>query len=397
MAVFQVLIVDDQREVARMLHAALETLAHEFVVTVVPSGEEAFLEVRLKKFDLLVTDLRLPGMSGIELMNRVRPRKPETKIILITGATDTKSKKEIAAAQPDAFFPKPIEIPDFLDTVERLLGLLADSSPAAAAFPEAAPTPSLVVPPYAAPPASVKPAHTQALLPEDDEAPSEKRISERLARLRQDVKASVVIMLDDRGQVLVRAGELPHEQFENVLVPVIMASFSAGQKVSLFLGQQTPRNIQVFHGIEYDLCLAAVGPSYAMVVAAPELALDERYIRSISATVVDLLTLLLNIGVSLVPADAPPTTPFSVDIDSLEDETTAAEDEDLLALLDNADAGLAAGSLDDFWGDSASIEESSPIFDSGVITYEQALQLGLAPGEESAQTTEPPKKKDGEK
>ena len=65
----RILIVDDQRDITRMLRLAVEALGRGYSVADVPSAEEALLEVRRAAVDLLITDLRLPGISGLELIN----------------------------------------------------------------------------------------------------------------------------------------------------------------------------------------------------------------------------------------------------------------------------------------------------------------------------------------
>jgi two-component system, response regulator YesN len=81
-----ILLVDDQRDILRLIHATLDTLKQpELKIFESPSGEEALLESSRHKIDLLITDYKLPGMSGVELMHKVRARNPEAKVILITG------------------------------------------------------------------------------------------------------------------------------------------------------------------------------------------------------------------------------------------------------------------------------------------------------------------------
>ena len=88
MAKYRILIAEDHREVSRLLRTSLETLDSKMEVVECPSGEEAILEASRHQIDVLVSDYRLPGISGIELMNKVRHFHPETKVILITGLTD---------------------------------------------------------------------------------------------------------------------------------------------------------------------------------------------------------------------------------------------------------------------------------------------------------------------
>jgi len=120
-----VLIVDDQRDILKLLRATLESLKNrELKIFEAPSGEEALLESARHKIDLLVTDYLLPGMTGVELMHKIRAKHPEAKVILITGMTDRKVRDEMLNAGATAIFDKPIPLADFLDAVERGLGLV---------------------------------------------------------------------------------------------------------------------------------------------------------------------------------------------------------------------------------------------------------------------------------
>ena len=85
MAPPSVLLVDDQRDIVRLLHSSLQTLGHELEIIDAPSGEEALLEASLRRIDLLVADYLLPGISGVELMHKIRLRNPSLKVIFITS------------------------------------------------------------------------------------------------------------------------------------------------------------------------------------------------------------------------------------------------------------------------------------------------------------------------
>ena len=81
-----ILLVDDQRDILRLLHSTLDTLKIEKLkIFESPSGEEALLSSTRHKIDLLVTDYRLPGMSGVELMHKVRARHPELPATVASG------------------------------------------------------------------------------------------------------------------------------------------------------------------------------------------------------------------------------------------------------------------------------------------------------------------------
>ncbi len=76
----RILLVDDQRQVSRVLRSALEVSSKDYIINDVSSAEEALLEISRGPLDLLVTDLRLPGMTGLELVERVLDINPQSQV-----------------------------------------------------------------------------------------------------------------------------------------------------------------------------------------------------------------------------------------------------------------------------------------------------------------------------
>src|SRR5512144_554457 len=93
-----ILLVDDQRDIVRLLHSTLQTLGHQLDIVDAPSGEEALLEASRRKVDLLVSDYLLPGISGVDLMHKIQVRSPELKVIFISGMTERRVRKEMVNA-----------------------------------------------------------------------------------------------------------------------------------------------------------------------------------------------------------------------------------------------------------------------------------------------------------
>ncbi len=240
MSSHHVMIVEDQREVSRLLRSALETLEADLDVVEIPSGEEAILHSTNNRIDLLVSDYRLPGMTGIELMRKVRTNHPNAKIILVTGQTDPRIRKEVAEAGADAFFIKPVPMADFLDAVERHLELV-----------------ETLLPP--------EPIST-------DDTEIQRSIPDLLAGLRQDLSAIAVLLLNDRGRILARAGDLPDRENDDDLISSLLSIYSAGRNVSQLLGQKNISSWSVFNGGKYDLVFVPVGLKHAMLVLGEEIA-----------------------------------------------------------------------------------------------------------------------------
>ncbi len=348
-----ILIVDDQRDIIRLLKAGIETLGHELVVKGALSGEEALLETRLNQIDLLVTDVRLPGMSGLELMAAIRHANPTLSVILLTGTTDLKIRQSAAQAGAAAFFLKPVAIEKFLETVEGILGL------GKAAEPEQE--------------------------SDDREADHPTGVSQRLAELHRELGSLAVVLINDSGEPVVRSGELPQDRKESAWMPAVMAAFSAGQRIGHLLGNHNPNNLQIFHGAHFDLVLTTVGSAYALLVATPEPMVGERTGRvsaKIQAALEDITDILSQMGVPVWEEDHTPE-PLSIsDLAQLE----SVEEEEIDPALNDLFEGLAVEMLDDqdpddFWKPP---DESTGTgnLSADALSYEQARQLGLAPGEE---------------
>ncbi|MFZ5819413.1 MAG: response regulator [Chloroflexota bacterium] len=339
-----ILLVDDQREVIRLLHSTLDTLAHELEILEAPSGEEALLEASRRKIDLLVADYRLPGITGVELMRKVRVKYPDVRVILITGMTDRNSREDILNAGAAAVFNKPISMTDFLDVVERSLGL------------------------------------ERTILP--DESPDDdgrhQTLSNLLANFRQDIDAQAVFLLSDRGRVLARAGDLKDNSMEASLLSALMAIYSAGLKVSRFIHQDTLDSYHVFAGGDHDLLLIPVNAAYALLVAGDGLATTERILETVSAMLAvrdEVEKALKSMGVAPIVTDED-----EEQVKYREPVTQGTSDE--IATLLKSKKKISTSELEAYW-DAAVQKHGNAPTNPDVITYDQARQLGLAPGEKT--------------
>lgn len=352
-----VLLVDDQRDIVRLLHSTLQTLGHPLELIDAPSGEEALLEASRRKVDLLVTDYLLPGISGVELMRKIRVRSPEMKVIFISGMTERKARDEMLGAGAVAIFDKPIPLADFLDAVERSLGLVRTIFP-----------------------------------PETSKEAEEHRqsLSELLVGFRQKIKADAVFLISDRGRVLARAGTLYDSSMEVSLLSALMGIYAAGLKVSRIIRQEHLDNYHVFRGGDHDLILIPVDSLHALLLAGKGLANSDRIMQTIDGMLFvrgDVANVLQSLGVSPVPAPAEPAvpvkeagTPTSVPpfIEGEEEELEPELNVDL-DILFGAAKKAEVKDLDAFWDDAVEKTAGIPT-NPDVITFEEARKLGLDPG-----------------
>ena len=130
-AKLQVLVVEDAIEEVYLVRDFLEK-GGQLQVTTSQDGEQAARLVRERTFDLVVTDLNLPGMDGYELIQLVKSSHPELPVLAITGYTATHYIEHAYRAGADRVLTKPLDSEDLL---ARALELLGAEAPAEAPPP----------------------------------------------------------------------------------------------------------------------------------------------------------------------------------------------------------------------------------------------------------------------
>ena len=103
-----VLVVDDQPDAAELLCALLRKRG--FDATALMSGQECLDHLRTHPGDVVVTDVQMPGMSGIELCAALRERHPDLLPIVITGDGDLETASAATRAGAHDFITKPVMI-----------------------------------------------------------------------------------------------------------------------------------------------------------------------------------------------------------------------------------------------------------------------------------------------
>ncbi|HZH29850.1 MAG TPA: response regulator [Pyrinomonadaceae bacterium] len=114
------LVIDDAPDVTEMLAILLQYAGYEVVM--VYSGAQALEAARAEQFDVLVSDIGMPGMNGYELAEAVRalPGYQATPMIAVTGFTMYEDRDRALQCGFDAFLAKPINPRDLISLVERL-------------------------------------------------------------------------------------------------------------------------------------------------------------------------------------------------------------------------------------------------------------------------------------
>ena len=246
------------------------------------------------------------------------------------------------------FFLKPLEPADFIDTVDQCLGLGGSDK------------------------------HEPDAL---EDRQTEESVSERLVRLHQELDAITSVFTDENGRIQAQAGGLPDASMESGLLPKLSASLSASVKVAKFIGSDTPKDLLYFSGQKFDIFLAHVGDSFALMEIINPIDVEDDFgkiVDSVYKGVGDLYAILLNMGFPMnleIQADSEDD-----EIDEYDLEMEASVLDALFQAVETKVPGTEE--VDAFWDSVTEGSTSDGVQNSDVLTYDQALQLGLAPEED---------------
>lgn len=120
----RILFVDDERPVLAVLQALMRRMADDWETAVAPSGPEALALMEQEPFDVVISDMRMPGMSGAQLLNEVMRRHPKTVRIVLSGHADERTVQETVGVAHQ-WLAKPFD-PQLLKTILRRISATRD-------------------------------------------------------------------------------------------------------------------------------------------------------------------------------------------------------------------------------------------------------------------------------
>lgn len=336
-----------------MLRSSLKLTGQPYTIVDVPSAEEALLELSRGGADVLVTDLRLPGMSGIELLEKARQAIPQIRAVVVTGHPTEEARSRANELGVVAFLNKPIRTSHFLEAVNRALQL--------------------------------KDSDSQGPL-EDERA----FLAEWMMAMQRELGAESTLLLDSQGEIVVQAGELDAIDLKSTLPSLVTVS-AAGLEVSRFLGDNAPASLMYFDGERHDLYLATAGAEHSLAVVFParqgaeQIGAVLQYSRRAAN---DLLNALYGAG-SAKAQDRLAAQPQRQSIgDQREGQRMEAQEtppEEQEEPEEQPDLESAAGKLKDtdanqYWDEATRSGDTGPISED-TLTYEEARKRGLLPEE----------------
>ncbi|MFP6580231.1 MAG: response regulator, partial [Myxococcota bacterium] len=123
-----ILVVDDERPIGQLVQRSLTRLGHRVVFLDQP--EEALELLKHEAFDLVVTDLRMPGIDGIEFLSRSKRIRPGCEVLLMTGFASVETALEALKRGAIDYIQKPFSVErDLAPIIDRILSAPAGSGP----------------------------------------------------------------------------------------------------------------------------------------------------------------------------------------------------------------------------------------------------------------------------
>jgi len=115
----RVLIVDDERDIRTTLRAVFGSAGYE--CRMAGNGREAAALFETERSPLTITDLNMPIMDGLQLLQHVKARDADAAVIMLTGAADVRIAVESLKQGASDFIPKPVNLDQVLLSAERAL------------------------------------------------------------------------------------------------------------------------------------------------------------------------------------------------------------------------------------------------------------------------------------
>lgn len=365
----QILVVDDHFEMLEFLRSMLELSNQDCEVRAVPSAEEGLLELTRTQFDLVISDVRLPGMSGFDLVRRIRRMGRETPVIMITAYSSDQGRQEAKELNVLRYFQKPLDTDDVLTAVhtalhgESTIQISAGNETSANAISA--------------------------------------NVVQRLDALRTDTGSVQLMLATKDGDLLYETGS--HRVDLPPLAKIIARNISDSFMLADMLGTKEPFSLQYHAGEQIELYCANVGESHFLTLFFDTTARRGRIgtVWVFTQRAISDLQVMLAIETPIetediedVVAPLPKATPIvpekkkvkqpvvePVPVPKIEappplptlqlDQIEASESE--LAALFSSDADEV--DLDSFWDDAMTIDEPTPT--TSGLTLEEAKRKGL--------------------
>ena len=115
-----ILVVDDEDALRTALRGELTTKG--YTVDTVSDGDEAIAYVQIKPFDLVILDMKMVRVQGLEVLQYIKKNYPAMKVIMLTAFADLRNAMDSKKFGADDFVCKPYDLDDLLSTIAEVMG-----------------------------------------------------------------------------------------------------------------------------------------------------------------------------------------------------------------------------------------------------------------------------------
>lgn len=115
----RILVIDDEKRLCTLLKTALES--PQLAVATANTGESALAAFELEKFDIVISDIKMPGLSGLDVLEHIKKTSPETEVLLMTAYAETQTAVQAMKMGAFDYLIKPFEMDELSLKVEQIL------------------------------------------------------------------------------------------------------------------------------------------------------------------------------------------------------------------------------------------------------------------------------------
>lgn len=110
--------IDDELGIRESLKLILE---NDYDVSIATNGEECLKFLKENPVDLVMLDIKMPKISGLDILNKIKSSRPGIKVIMVTGYRSVDTASEAIKIGADDYIVKPFASKDILETVKKIL------------------------------------------------------------------------------------------------------------------------------------------------------------------------------------------------------------------------------------------------------------------------------------
>jgi len=228
----RVLIVDDARDILFLLTQSVKQLGPDYQVSTAMDGFEALEQIRQTKFDLVITDHMMPGLTGLELAQEVRRQSPDTHVMLMSAYDTTELRGQAEEMELSGYLGKPFSVPQIIETVQRIVTQTQEAE-------------------------NKKSIESPVL---------SQVVYEYLKTLHAKTGAYCVLLLNSEGRLLRVVGQVDHKRTAR-LAMFIAANFLAVTKLTTLLDDDGSDFRSIYHeGSKYNIYAYDVNSAFFLAV-----------------------------------------------------------------------------------------------------------------------------------